>query len=152
MPMRWFASRSTGMHRRKEFKPAIGTTPPARGDREGRECLPRNNLTISFAVHRTTGLRIFFASFKMQRKASSFTLVFVGAVFASLFEALTSAQLELQRAVFVANAELADLETSLRYDSERPESGERRELTSQHGGLFLGPLKAARQDEGLCAL
>jgi hypothetical protein len=50
-------------------------------------------------------------------------LVFVGAVFASLFEALTSAQLELQRAVFVANAELADLETSLRYDSERPESG-----------------------------
>ena len=78
--------------------------------------------------------------------------MFVGAVFASLFEALTSAQLELQRAVFVANAELADLETSLRYDSERPESGERRELTSQHGGLLLGPLKAARQDEGLCAL
>ena len=36
--------------------------------------------------------------------------MFVGAVFASLFEALTSAQLELQRAVFVANAELADLE------------------------------------------
>src|SRR6476660_7828777 len=43
-------------------------------------------------------------------------------------------------------------DTSLRYDSERPESGERRELTSQHGGLLLGPLKAARQDEGLCAL
>jgi len=39
--------------------------------------------------------------------------VFVGAVFASLFEALTSAQLELQRAVFVANAELADLERQL---------------------------------------